>query len=47
MATSIQRTLRSSRLQMVPEDGIAFVVGTDGPGKRGSSLSIPHLHDMS
>lgn len=47
MATSIQRTLRSSRLQMVPEDSIALVVGTDGPGKRGSSVSITHLHDMS
>lgn len=43
MATSIQSTLRSSRLQMVPEDSMALMVGTDGPGERRSSGSIPHL----
>lgn len=46
MATSTQRMLRISRLQMVPEDSMALVVGTDGPGERGSSGIIPYLDDM-
>lgn len=41
MATSIQSTLSSSRLQMVPEDSMALVVGTGCPEKRESSGSIP------
>lgn len=40
MAMSIQSMLRSSKLQMVPEDSMALVVRTDDLGERGTSASL-------
>lgn len=46
MAMSIQSMLRSSKLQMVPEDSMILVLRTDDLGERGSSGSLLHLHDI-
>lgn len=37
MAMSMQSMLRSSRVQMVPEDSMVVVLKTDDLGERGSS----------